>query len=103
MAPPATPGRMSQYIVRGAPRTSFRNPYAAAADAGHSATVFVALARIGPTPTNSSAGNVITLPPPAIEFTTPPAMAAPNSASSCQTCDALNVIVPVTSGRRSPG
>ena len=80
-----TDGTRSQYIDGGAPFTSPRNPKAPATDAGQMATVFVALARIGPTPTKSSAGKVMTLPPPAMAFTAPPAMAAPKSATSCQT------------------
>ncbi|MGA7930713.1 MAG: hypothetical protein WCA20_32545 [Candidatus Sulfotelmatobacter sp.] len=38
----------------------------------HRAIVFVALAGIGGTPVNSSAGNAMKLPPPATEFSAPP-------------------------------
>src|SRR5918992_2106656 len=38
---------------------------------GHSATVLVALATIGGTPSPTSAGNVSSVPPPAIELTAP--------------------------------
>jgi hypothetical protein len=44
----------------------------------HDAKVLVALALIGGTPTKSSAGKVMKLPPPAIEFNTPPKKPAPN-------------------------
>jgi hypothetical protein len=43
---------------------------------GHNATVLVALAVIGGTPSHMSAGNVSRVPPPAIELTAPPAAAA---------------------------
>src|SRR5574338_842405 len=43
---------------------------------GHSATVLVALATSGGTPSAMSAGNVSNVPPPAIEFTMPPTAAA---------------------------
>jgi hypothetical protein len=39
--------------------------------AGHSATVLVALARIGEIPSPTSAGKVSSVPPPAMEFMTP--------------------------------
>src|SRR6185503_6945233 len=45
-------------------------------DPGHSATVLVALAEIGGTPSQTIAGNVISVPPPAIELTAPPISAA---------------------------
>src|SRR5258706_9524737 len=44
--------------------------------AGQSATVFVALATMEPTPAKSSAGNVKNVPPPATAFCAPAAMAA---------------------------
>jgi hypothetical protein len=42
-----------------------------ASDPGHMAIVFVALAMIGSRPSQSSAGNEISDPPPAIELMTP--------------------------------
>ena len=43
-----------------------------AIDPGHRASVLVALAETGGTPSANSAGNVSNVPPPAIEFTAPP-------------------------------
>src|SRR5215204_5574332 len=48
-------------------------------DPGHSATVLVALAEIGGTPSQTIAGNVMSVPPPAIELTAPPISAARNT------------------------
>src|ERR1700733_8241661 len=45
---------------------------------GSNAAVLVVFALIGGTPTNSSAGNVRKLPPPATEFNAPPNTAAAN-------------------------
>lgn len=42
----------------------------------HSATVLVALAGMGGTPVNNSAGKPMKLPPPATAFSAPPRMAA---------------------------
>src|SRR5688572_9118222 len=46
---------------------------------GHSATVLVAFAEIGGTPSHTMAGNVMSVPPPAIELTAPPTSAARNT------------------------
>src|SRR5688500_9188370 len=46
---------------------------------GHNATVLVALAESGGLPSQTIAGNVRSVPPPAIEFTAPPASAARNT------------------------
>jgi len=44
----------------------------------HRANVLVALARIGGTPVNKSAGNATKLPPPATALSAPPIMPATN-------------------------
>src|SRR5215218_9950585 len=51
-------------------------------DPGHSATVLVALAEVGGSPSPTSAGNVSRVPPPAMELTAPAAMAAANTSRS---------------------
>ena len=43
---------------------------------GHNATVLVAFATSGGTPSQTIAGNVSSVPPPAIELTAPPTAAA---------------------------
>ena len=49
---------------------------------GQSATVLVALAEIGGSPSQTSAGNVNSVPPPAIELTAPARSAAVKTSSS---------------------
>jgi hypothetical protein len=48
-------------------------------DPGHSATVLVALAANGGTPSATTAGNVISVPPPATALIAPPTAAARNT------------------------
>ena len=57
--------------VAGRSRSSRRKPCSAATDPGESDTVFVAFARIGSRPSQTSIGNVISEPPPAIELMAP--------------------------------
>src|SRR5258705_13676756 len=49
---------------------------------GHNATVLVALALIGGTPSAIRAGNVTSVPPPAMEFMTPPMSAETTARAS---------------------
>lgn len=52
--------------------------------------MLVALALMAGTPTNSSAGKVIKLPPPAIELITPPKKPAVKSNSN-----SINIVIPL--------
>src|SRR6267154_1620012 len=49
----------------------------------HSASVLVAFAATGPTPTNNSAGNAMKLPPPATALSAPPSAPAVNKKMAC--------------------
>src|SRR6185436_188094 len=74
--PPAMLGTVNQASQARAPLSSPRYAHMLPKDPGHSATVLVALAEIGGTPSQMIAGKVISVPPPATEFTAPPMSAA---------------------------
>ena len=60
-------------------------------DPGHRATVLVAFAEIGGTPSQTIAGKVINVPPPAIELTAPPMSAERNTSRNPDTVTRLAV------------
>ena len=74
--PPAMLGAVNQPSQARAPLSSPRYAHMLPNDPGHKATVLVAFAEIGGTPSQTIAGNVISVPPPAIELTAPPMSAA---------------------------
>src|SRR5712691_7242546 len=68
---------MASSAVRLGSGMSRRKPITPPKLPGHRPTVFVTFARTGDTPRKISVGNVMRLPPPAIEFTPPARRAAP--------------------------
>src|SRR5690606_17877071 len=79
-APPAMVSTVSRLkIARGNSAISRRNPSAADRYPGSAATVLVALADTTGTPTNTSAGQVMKVPPPATALITPPSTPATSS------------------------
>ena len=74
--PPTSEGAASISERGCALLNSRRKPIRLASDPGHSETVLVALASTGFIPVQTSAGNVISVPPPETELTAPPMNAA---------------------------
>ena len=81
--PPASEGGTKSSIQRRIGARSFRKAAMAASAPGQSARVLVALAMIGARPSQSSAGNETSVPPPASELIAPAtAPAAKSTATS---------------------
>src|SRR5437588_10996069 len=64
-------------------------------DPGQSATVLVALAWMGGTPVNMSAGRVMNVPPPATELSMPPSTAAIKRMHICKIVMGKYLLVPL--------